>query len=338
MTGNPTTPTRAPWRSRRIALGALVAAALLGAGSAWSQASWPTRTVRFVVPSPPGTAPDIVARIVGERLAQKWGQAVVIENRPGAGGIVGFSALKNNEKDDHQFGFAPASALMLSPFLFKSAAVDIVRDFTPVAFIGDSPMIVAVNASSPFNSLKDLLAEARKAPDSVVVASPVLYSLPYLAIFMLQKESGTKLRPVPYPGSAQANTAVMANEAQVVIDGLPAMDALVKGGKLKALATFSDKRMPNQPNLPTVNETFAGFDVVGWFGIVASTGTREAIIERVNHDVNEVIMIPEVREKFATFALFSKPMPPAGFGAFLQRERTRWSAVLREVGAPTVTQ
>lgn len=324
--------------TRRVAIAGAALAALLGTGSLWAQSTWPTRAVRIIVPSPPGTAPDVVARIVGERLSRIWGQGVVVENRPGAGGIVGFAALKNNEKDDHQFAFAPASSLTLSPYMFKSKVVDVVKDLVPVAFIGDSPMILAVNANSPFHSLKDLLAEARKSPDSLVVATPVLYSLPHLATLMLQKESGTKLRPVPYPGSTQANSAVLANEAQVVIDGLPALDALIKGGRLRALATFADTRMPTLPSLPAVTETFPGFDVTGWFGVVAMNGTSAAIIERVNRDINEVIVIPEVKEKFATFALFSKPMPSAAFGTFLTRERNRWEQVLRDVGAPTVTQ
>jgi tripartite-type tricarboxylate transporter receptor subunit TctC len=323
---------------RRLALGGLALAALLGAGNLWAQSNWPTRTVRFVVPAPAGTAPDVVARIVGERLSRIWGQGVVVENRPGAGGIIGFAAMKNAEKDDHQFGFVPASALTLSPYMFKSASVDIVKDFVPVAFIGDSPMIMAVNANSPFNSFKDLLAEARRAPDTLVAASPVLYSLPHLATIMLEKESATKLRPVPYPGSSQANTAVLGNEAQLVIDGLPALDGLIKGGRLKALATFSEQRLPTQPNWPAVTESYPGFTAIGWFGVVAMNGMSPAIIERVNRDIGSVITVPEVLEKFATFGLFSRPMAAADFGAFVMRERTRWEKVLRDVGAPIITQ
>ncbi len=325
--------------SRRLALATVAAASLLASGALWAQAAaWPTRAVKFIVPAPAGTAPDIAARIVGERLARIWNQPVVVENKPGAGGIVGFAALKNAEKDDHQFGFVPASALTLSPYMFKSSAVDIVKDLTPVAFIGESPMILAVNASSPFNSFKDLVAEARRAPDTLVVASPVLNSLPHLTSVMLEKESATKLRPVPYPGSSQSNAAVLANEAQIVVDGLPALDALVKGGRLKALATFSEKRLPSQPGLPTVAESYPGFVVNGWFGVVAMSGMSPAIIDRVNRDIGSVIMAPEVVEKFATFALFSKPMAAADFGAFVNRERTRWEQVLRSVGAQPVTQ
>ncbi len=276
--------------ARRMAIGAIAAASLLAAGNLWAQAAaWPSRSVKFIVPAPAGTAPDIAARLVGERLARIWNQPVVVENRPGAGGIVGFAALKNAEKDDHQFAFVPASSLTLSPYMFKSAAVDIVKDLAPVAFIGDSPMMLAVNANSPFNSFKDLMAEARRAPDTLVIASPILNSLPHLTTIMLEKESGTKLRPVPYPGSSQSNAAVLANEAQIVIDGLPALDGLVKGGRLKALATFSEKRLPSQPNLPAVAETHPGFVVNGWFGVVAMNGKRMPLvilIEKLNSDAS----------------------------------------------------
>lgn len=325
--------------SRRLALSTLTAASLLATGGVWAQApAWPTRPVKFIVPAPAGTAPDIAARIVGERLARIWNQPVVVDNRPGAGGIVGFAAIKNADKDDHQFAFVPASALTLSPYMFKSSAVDIVKDFAPVAFIGESPMVLAVNAASPLNSFKDLLAEARRSPDTLVVASPVLNSVPHLTTLMLQKQSSTKLRPVPYPGSSQSNTAVMSNEAQIVIDGLPALDALVKGGRLRALATFSEKRISSLPNVPTVAETFPGFVVNGWFGVVAINGMSPAIIDRVNRDIGTVILQPEVVEKFNTFALFPKPMPAADFGAFVAGERMRWEQVLRAAGVQPVSQ
>jgi tripartite-type tricarboxylate transporter receptor subunit TctC len=325
--------------SRRLALCTLTAASLFAAGSLWAQApAWPTRPVKFIVPAPAGTAPDIAARIVGERLARIWNQAVVIDNRPGAGGIVGFAALKNAERDDHQFAFVPASALTLSPYMFKSTTLDIVKDFAPVAFIGESPMMLAVNANSPINSFKELMVETHRLPDTLVVASPVLNSLPHLTTLMLEKQSATKLRPVTYPGSSQSNAAVLGSEAQIVIDGLPALDALVKGGRLKALATFAEKRLTSQPNLPTVAETYPGFVVNGWFGVVALNSMSPAIIERVNRDIGTVIMAPEVVEKFTTFALFPKPMTATNFGAFVNGERTRWEQVLRAAGAQPMTQ
>lgn len=326
--------------SRGFAVGVLAVFGLFTSGVLWAQATspWPTRAVKFIVPAPAGTAPDIAARIVAERLSRIWSQPVVVDNRPGAGGVVGLSVMKNADKDDHQFAFVPASTLTLSPYMFKSNAVDIVKDLAPVAFIGDSPMMLAVNSNSPINSFKEFIAEARRLPDSLVVASPMLYSVPHLTTLMLEMTSMTKLRPIPYPGSSQANAAVLGNEAQIVIDGLPALDALIKGGRLKPLAIFSEKRLTTHPNLPAVMETYPGFVVNGWFGVVALKDFSPALIERVNRDINSVIVNPEVVEKFKTFALFSKPMSAADFGAFLTRERTQWEQVLRAAGAQPMTQ
>ena len=310
---------------------ALTAACCWGS-SALAQA-WPTKPVHLIVPSPAGTAPDIVARVMGDKLSKAWGQPVIVENRPGAGGMIGLSAIKSGAQDDHTFAFVPASTITLSPYMFKSAQVDVVRDFVPVALVAEGPMMMAVSAASPVNSLADVMAMAKKNPDNFVVTSPFLYSVPHLAGEVLSRAAGVPMRSVPYSNSGAAIAAVMNNDAQIVIDGIPPIDPMVKGGKLKAIAVFSEGRLPNRPQLATVAETYPGMVINGWFGIIAPKGTSDKAIERVNRDVVEVARTPELTEPFDAFGVYARNLTPAQFGKYWNDDRLRWEKVLQDIGA-----
>jgi tripartite-type tricarboxylate transporter receptor subunit TctC len=321
---------------RRTAL-TVCAAALLVCGVAQAQtpapAAWPTKAVRMWVPSPAGTAPDIVARVMGDKLSKLWGQPVIVENRPGAGGMIGLGAIKSGTQDDHTFALVPASVLTLSPTMFKSTTVDIVRDFVPVALVAEGPMMIAANASSPANTLADVVAMAKKNPNAFVVTSPFIYSLPHLTGEVLGRAAGAPMRAVPYTNSGAAIAAVMNNDAQIVIDGIPPIDPMIKGGKLKAIAVFSEVRMANRPQLPTVAETYPGMVINGWFGIVAPKGTSDKAIERVNLDVAKVVREPEMTERFDTFGVYAKTLTPVQFGKYWNDDRVRWEKVLLDIGA-----
>lgn len=321
---------------RRTAL-TVCAAALLVCGVAQAQtpapAAWPTKAVRMWVPSPAGTAPDIVARVMGDKLSKLWGQPVIVENRPGAGGMIGLGAIKSGTQDDHTFALVPASVLTLSPTMFKSTTVDIVRDFVPVALVAEGPMMIAANASSPANTLADVVAMAKKNPNAFVVTSPFIYSLPHLTGEVLGRAAGAPMRAVPYTNSGAAIAAVMNNDAQIVIDGIPPIDPMIKGGKLKAIAVFSEVRMANRPQLPTVAETYPGMVINGWFGIVAPKGTSDKAIERVNLDVAKVVRETEMTERFDTFGVYAKTLTPVQFGKYWNDDRVRWEKVLLDIGA-----
>ena len=321
---------------RRTAL-TVCAAALLVCGVAQAQtpapAAWPTKAVRMWVPSPAGTAPDIVARVMGDKLSKLWGQPVIVENRPGAGGMIGLGAIKSGTQDDHTFALVPASVLTLSPTMFKSTTVDIVREFVPVALVAEGPMMMAANASSPANTLADVVAMAKKNPNAFVVTSPFIYSLPHLTGEVLGRAAGAPMRAVPYTNSGAAIAAVMNNDAQIVIDGIPPIDPMIKGGKLKAIAVFSEVRMANRPQLPTVAETYPGMVINGWFGIVAPKGTSDKAIERVNLDVAKVVREPEMTERFDTFGVYAKTLTPVQFGKYWNDDRVRWEKVLLDIGA-----
>lgn len=312
---------------------ALAVGPVAAQGAGGTASAWPTRTVRMVVPSPAGTAPDIVARIIGDRLQRIWGQSVVVENRPGAGGVVAFTSLKTSEKDDHQLTFVPASTVTLTPFMYKSVNVNIPRDLTPVAYIGDSPMVLAANENVPWKTFAEFVAAAKKAPDTIIVSSPVEYSVPNLTTDLLARRIGAKLRSIPYAGSAQSTSAAVGGDAQAVIDGMPPLEGMLKGNRLRLLATFSKDRLPNYPDVPAVAETYPDMVINGWFGIFAVTGLNPAIIEKVNKDVSSVIVQPDLAPQFQQLAMFPRPMSVAKFSELVSAERKRWEQALRDVGA-----
>jgi tripartite-type tricarboxylate transporter receptor subunit TctC len=320
---------------RSIALCAALCAAAL---SHAQQPAWPAQLVRLMVPGAAGTAPDIMARLLGEKLARIWNQAVVIENKAGAGGLIGFQAVKNGERDDHAFVFAPASAYVLTPYMFKSNTVDIVRDFAPVAMVGMSPMMAAVSIDSPANTLADVLALAKKDPDKFVVSTTAQFTVPHLAVDMISKASGVPLRAIPYSSSGQSISSVLAGDGQLLIDGVPPIDPMIKGKRLKAVAIFSEARVANRPQLPTASETYPSLVINGWFGIVAPRGTSAAAIERVNRDLAVVLAMPDVVERLDSLGVYPRTMSPAQFGEYWAEERTRWEKVLKDVGAQPLLQ
>lgn len=326
--------------TRRIALAALMAAfQTFGTTASFAQApaAWPTRPVRIMVPAPAGTAPDVMARLVGEKLSAVWGQPVVIDNKAGAGGLIALQTVKSADRDDHGFVFAPASVYTLSPTMFRSKQVDIVNDFVPVAMVGVGPLMVAVNADSPAHSLAELIAMARKEPDKFVVATTAAYSVPHLAADMIGRAAGVPLRAVPFAGTSQSITAVINGDAQMLIDGIPPIDSMIKGKRLRAVAVFSEKRLPDQPQLPTAAETYPSLVINGWFGVVAPRGTGATAIERVNRDLGAVLSRPEIVARFEALGIYPKTMTAAQFGSYWTEERLRWEKVLRDVGAVPTT-
>ena len=318
---------------------ALTAAILFGGLSATTLAqtqppagAWPNRVVRFTIPAAAGTAPDIMARTIGDRLAKMWSQPVIVENRPGAGGVIGMAALKNAERNQHQLGFVQASALTMAQYMFRPTQVDIARDFTGIAMVGMSPMMIAVSTNNPANTVSELVAQAKREPDKFIVATAFQYSVPHLAAEMLAKASGVPWRAIPFTQASQSVSAVINGDAQAVIDGVPPLDAMVKSGRLKAIGIFSDARVPGRPDLPTVAETYPSMVINGWFGIVAPLGLEAAAIERINRDIAVVVKQPEVIERFEAMGVYARNMTPDQFNTFWKQETERWEGVLKDVG------
>lgn len=309
----------------------LIALALVFATGAHAE-TWPARPIKIIVPAPAGVAPDIIARLIAERISGPLGQLPVVENYAGAGGIPGMSRFVRAPADGYTFALVPASTVTLTPYLFKAPQFDVDRDLAPVAAIGTSPMMVTVGAASGITSLADLVARAKAKPGALNFGYPLKNSVPDLTGDMLNRAAGIQLTPVIYNGSVASVAAAISGEATGTIDGLPPLVGQVKAGSLRAIAVTSRKRLPGYEQVPTVAETYPNFESIGWFAMFARAGTPEPIISRLNGEINKVLKLPEIVERFAVLGVYPNPGTPNDLTAFLAAQRKQWKAVIEEVG------
>ena len=316
--------------NRRAALTALLALGT-GAGTAQAQGEWPERPVRLIVPTAAGSAPDVIARLVADRLGALWGKTLVVDNKPGAGGIPGMSALARSPGDGYTLGFVPAAMGTITPLVYKNPQFNPDVELTPVATVGISPLMLVTPASSGLNTLADLARHAKANPGKVNFAAPQPNSLPHLAGELVSKAGNMSLYTVPYPGPPAAVTAVIAGDATVTADGIPGLLQHIRSGRLKALAVTSAQRVPGL-DVPPVADTYPGYDVVGWFQILAPMGTPGAVIDKVNADLNKVTAQPDVVSKFAELGVFPRRDDVPAARAFWARQQAQMKKLVADLG------
>jgi tripartite-type tricarboxylate transporter receptor subunit TctC len=295
--------------------------------------AWPDKPVRLVLSQPPGSGPDNIARVLADRLAQKWGQAVVIENRPGGQNIIGAQAVARAPADGYTFYFATTAALVTNSFLFKQLAYDPQKDFAPVAFIARSPFAVLVRADSPLHSIDELIAKSKSAPGAFSLGNegPRTFGGMIAQFFNVRSKAGANL--VPYVSVGVLSQDLMGGHVDAIVADLASTTQLVKQGRLRLLATTSGKRLADWPDVPTLDERFPGFDMVGWFAVVAPTGTPKEAVDRFNHDVNALLIDPEIAAHIATVGPTVDPgYSTAKVAAFLAQEHARWEQIVKEIG------
>ena len=320
---------------RRSFTTALAAAALIPGLTprlAGAQA-WPDKPVKWVLSQPPGSGPDNVARILSDRLARSWGQAVVIENKPGGQNTVGALAAARSPADGFTFYFATTAALVTNPLLFKTLPYDPAKDFVPVAFIARSPFAVLVRAESPVTSIDDLVARSKAAPGRLTLGNegPRTFSGMIARLFNARSQAGANL--VPYANVGVGTQDLMGGHVDAMVADLASTAALARQGKLRVLATSAARRVAGWDSVPALAEKLPGFDMVGWFAVVAPTGTPAAAIDRCNRDLNALLNDKDVAERIATIGpLVDGSMNADAVGAFLRAETGRWQAATREIG------
>lgn len=307
----------------------IVLAACLGS-TAHAQA-WPSKPVRLIVPYAAGTAPDVIARLMADRLGTMWGQSVFVDNRPGAGGIPGMSALARAGGDSHVLGLVPAAVLTLTPHLYKNPQFNIDTDLTPIAAVATGPMLVVVSSSSNINSLADLIQAAKAQPGQVNFAIPQTNSVPHLTGEMLARATGTRVAVIPYNGSPAATSAVLAGEVMFTMDGLPALTQYVKAGRLRPLAVTSRERLPGFESVPTVAESLKGFESVGWFAVYAPSGVPASVVEQVNRDVNKMLAMPDFVARLADYGVYPRPGSPRALADYVQEQRAIWKKTVNDM-------
>jgi tripartite-type tricarboxylate transporter receptor subunit TctC len=311
---------------------AATAAALLAPFAARAQ-QWPDKPLRWVLSQPPGSGPDNVARILSERLGKAWGQPVVIENRPGGQNTIGAQAAARSAPDGTNFYFATTAALVTNPLLFKTLPYDPAKDFVPVAFVARSPFALLVAEASPLKTVEELIAKSKAEPGKLTLGNegPRTFSGMIARLFNARTQAGANL--VPYAAVGVGTQDLMGGHVDAMVADLASTAALAKQGKLRVLATTAAKRVAGWENVPALAEKLPGFDMVGWFAVVAPTGTPAAAVERFNRDLNALLGEKEVAERIAAIGpIADGSMNVAAVGEFLRAESVRWAAVTKEIG------
>ncbi|HWI37849.1 MAG TPA: tripartite tricarboxylate transporter substrate binding protein [Burkholderiales bacterium] len=295
--------------------------------------SWPSRPVRFLVPFAAGAGiNDIMARLVGQHLGTLLGQPVVIENRPGSGGIAGTDAAAKAAPDGYTFLVTNVS-LVTSAYLYPKLAYEPQKDFVPVTLVATSPLVLVVHPSVAAKSVQELIALAKANPGKLTFGSGGIGSTPHLSVELFESAAGFQAVHVPYKGGAPALNDLIGGQLSFMIENVPGTMPFVKQGKLRALAITSAQRSPAEPSLPTMAESgVPGYEVVGWQGLFAPAGTPPEIVARLQLEVGKLLRFPEVRDRLAALGADAVGSAPADFAAFVREEHARWSKIIREKG------
>lgn len=311
--------------SRRL----LLAVLLCAAGAVHAQ-SWPAKPIHLVVPFTPGGSSDILGRAIAQKLQEAWGQPVVIDNVPGAGGSLGADRVAKAAPDGYTLLMGHIGNLAVAPAIYPKLPYDPLRHFTPVAWVANVPNVLAVHPSVPAQTLPELIALAKTRPGQLNYGTGGNGSAAHLATEYLKMESRTFMVHVPYRGTAPAVTDLIAGQIQLVFTGGPAVIPFVKSGQLRALAVSSRKRLEALPNVPTVAESgYKDFEADQWYGVVAPAGTPRDIVLKLNAQINQALASAELKTRLQTEGAIAMPATPEVFGGLIAREIARWKPVVQ---------
>lgn len=300
--------------------------------SAFAQQVWPTRFVRMIVPFTPGGGIDTIGRVVGAKLSEMWGQQVVVENKPGAGGNIASELVARSEPDGHTL-YISAAGLAVNQFLFPSISYDPVNDFAPVSLLCFFPNLLVVPPSSPFKSAADIVAFAKANPGKLNFGSPGHGSSPHMSGELFKSMAKVDITHVPYRGAAPALADLMAGRVDIMFavmgSGLP----LAQSGQLRALAVTTDKRMASAPDVPTIAETgVPGYDASSWFAFFLPAKTPPAIVKKVSADTATVLKDPAVAARLTQLGMVIVGSTPEEMGAYLKADIAKWGPVIKAAG------
>jgi tripartite-type tricarboxylate transporter receptor subunit TctC len=318
-------------RTRFTALVAVVVLALACEGAAAQ--GFPVRQVRIVVPFPPGAATDILGRLLAQKLQDTWGQPVVVDNKPGAGSLVGAETVARAAADGHTIFMGHIGTHGANPALYAKLPYDPVKDFAPITQLVTIPNLVAVHPSLPVNNARELIELARAKPGALNVGSPGISTSAHLMIALFRANTGTDMTHVPFKGSAALMQALGAGEVQVAFDTVTSVMPQAKSGRVKVLAITSKERSPAAPDAAPLAEGAApGFDVATWFAFFAPAGTPRPALERINADTLRILQSKEVAERLQGMGMNIVAAGPEALAAHVTAELARWGKVVREAG------
>ena len=304
------------------------------AGAAAAQPGYPAKAIRYVVPFPAGGPLDIVARAIGQELSKSWGQPVIIDNRPGAGGNIGADLVAKAPPDGYTILMGAVSTHAINVTLYNKLPYDPIRDFAPVTLITSVPNVLVVHPSVPANNVKELIALAKARPGQLNFASGSTGSAGHLAGELFNSMAGVRMTHIPYKGAAPAVVDLMAGHVSLMFDNMSSALPNIKAARVRALAVTTLKRSPLQPQLPTISEAgLRGFDVSTWFGIFAPAGTPPEIVAKLNGEVARILHTPEMKERLALLGAEPIGNKPDEFAAFIKAEIPKYAKVIQASGA-----
>jgi tripartite-type tricarboxylate transporter receptor subunit TctC len=318
---------------RRAFIGTAGALALAAIASGALAQEYPTKPIRLVVPFPPAGGTDVLSRAVAQSITNNTKWVIVVDNKPGAGGNIGLETAAKSPPDGYTIAMGQTANLAVNPALYSSMPFDPLKDFAPVALISSQPLIVVVDAKSPYRTLKDLVDAAKASPGTINMASSSNGTIGHIGGELFQRRAGIKMTHVPYKGAGPAVTDLMGGSVDCFFGNTQAVGGLVTAGRLRPLAVTSPKRLANFPNVPTVAESgYPGFEASTWSGLVAPVGTPQSIVDRLNAEANKALGTAEMKQK-----LYEDGSTPLGgsakqFGEFIKIEHAKWGAAVREAG------
>ena len=312
---------------------ALVLAAALALPFGVAAQPYPSKPVRIIVNFPAGGVADVYARIIGTRVQEAWGQPVVVENRTGAGGNIGAEAVAKSAADGYTLNMSAIGPHAVNVSLFSKLPYDPIKDFVPVAHVLEAEGLLVVHPSVPVNSVPELIAYARSNPGKLTFASAGMGTASHLAGELFKSMAKIEMTHVPYKGNVPAITDLLAGQTSLLFATMPTVLPHAKAGKLRAVATIGSARASATPELPTVSESLAGFEVSNWIALFAPAGTSPDIVKRWNAEVNRIMQSPDIQARLPGEGARFVPNTPEQFAAFVKSEIAKWAPVVKASGA-----
>jgi tripartite-type tricarboxylate transporter receptor subunit TctC len=294
--------------------------------------SYPAKTVRMIVGYPPGGPTDLIARIVSQKLTESWGRQVIVDNRPGASGMIGAELTVRAAPDGYTLLMVPVT-YAVTPSLYAKMAYDAAKDLAPVAQVAAAPFILVVHPTLPVKTVKDLINLARSRPGQLNYASASTGGMPHLAGELFNTMTGVKMVHIPYKGAAPATIDLLAGNVSLMFNNMLSAMPQVKNGRLRAIAVTSSKRSAAVPELPAIAETVPGYEASGWYAAFAPAATPREVIAKINNDMNRIMKMPDVMQRLAGDGVEAVGNTPEQFGAYLRAEIAKWGKVVKASGA-----
>jgi tripartite-type tricarboxylate transporter receptor subunit TctC len=317
--------------ARLIAL-ALLSGLAMGSAAAQERAdAFPTRAIKIVVPFPAGGPSDVLARMIGQKMSEDWGQPVVIENRPGANTVLGAQQVAKSAPDGYTLLMAIDSTLTMNQYLYRTPPYDPFNDFAPITLTAKTMQLLIVNAASDVKTVNDLISRAKAQPGKLNYGAGTITTK--LTGYLFNKSAGIETVLVPYNGSAEVAQGLLTKSVDFSFDGPSASLSLIQGGQFRVLAKFDPRPFPPVPDLPLITTAMPNMDeITVWLGLVAPKGTPAAVIDKIQAEVAKALADPDVKAKADASGLFPATSTPAEFAAFIRKEAQRWSSVVKETG------